>query len=160
MIRFNVFGHSHFNELRVISKNDLGIEGVATVYLSPAATPWLKQNPSVRIFELNSTKVLNYHQYFADIENQPSNASESIKWQHLYSAKDFYSLPDLSPNSWLNLLSRMKQNATLFHSYYQNWKSKCPKGHCALGEECSKHFICAQRHLSLPEVYKCTLNLL
>ena len=161
VLSFHLYGHSHFNELRLFSVDDEGENSTGVVYVSPAATPWEKQNPSFRIFEMEDEapfRPLDYHQYYADIENQPTNG-DPLPWQHLYSAKQEYNLTDLSPSSWNNLLAKMWSNRTLFQQYYENWKSKCPKGKCN-SDECIKHMICAQRHISLKKIYECQFGIL
>ncbi len=153
VIKLNLFGHTHFNEFRLVSHADKGTQPLDVLYLSPAATPWLKQNPSVRFFDMDDITfgVSDYMQYYSDIAHQTTH----LQWQLLYSAKSFYQLPNLSAESWLQLLARMETNATLFEAYFQNWKSKCPKTQCVLGQECAKRMICAQKYLLLPHIFEC-----
>ena len=97
IIVLNLFGHSHYDELRVVTKGDDGKTPLSTIYLTSSMTSWEKQNPSLRFFNYSDTtfEIESYHHYYADIGTQPTDGSE-LQWKFLYEPKSAYGMSDLS----------------------------------------------------------------
>lgn len=103
-------GHSHSDEIRLMSNSTF-------FYINPSLVPD-GHHPEVRVYKTSETGViLDYVQYGINISN-----SDPV-FEVIYSAKNSYSLPDLSGESWNDFFWRMKTNSTLLelYNYHANW---------------------------------------
>lgn len=90
IIRGQFFGHTHYDEYKLIPEyfNSTNIAGVT--FTAPSLTTYSFQNPSFRIFEMDSdTKImLDYSQYRLNLTEANENAEKEPEWKIAYSAKE------------------------------------------------------------------------
>lgn len=155
-------GHTHTDEFRMIYDESKVPKSV--VYVSPSMTSNGKKNPSMRIFYLDpdSFDVLDYEQYFLDIRPllaAISKGQKDIDWKDmitkLYSAKDEYDLPDLSPESWDGLLKRFETDGDLLtkHRRHSNAAADNIVSYC--GERCRHLHICRMKNCNYDKYQEC-----
>jgi sphingomyelin phosphodiesterase len=112
--RLEVYGHTHSNAYRIVRNED---GSVRVAYITGSVVPD-NHYPMFRryFFNLTSQTVLNYETYYLNLTRQQTSNS-FIGYELLYSARQAYGLPDLSPFSWVDLTRRMQTNQTLFQLY-------------------------------------------
>lgn len=115
--RLEFYGHTHLEEFRIIR----GMDGTFRVaYITGSIMPD-NHYPMFRVYayDTKSGSVLDYKTYYLNLTQQ-QQFDDFIGYEILYSAKDAYSLADLSPQSWIDLTQRMSINNTLFQIYCNN----------------------------------------
>lgn len=98
IIRGQFFGHSHYDEFRVIPEyfNNNNIAGV--VLTAPSLTSYSWQNPSFRVFDVDySTLILkDFVQYRLNLTEANLNPDEKPVWSISYKAKETFGFEHLS----------------------------------------------------------------
>ena len=93
IIRGNFYGHTHYDEYRIVTEyfNSTNIAGI--IYTAPSLTTYSFQNPSFRIYELESDSMIlkNYHQYRLNLTEANSKPDSEPEWKIVYSAMDVIS---------------------------------------------------------------------
>jgi len=84
--------------------------------------------------------VLDHSTYTMNLTE--ANLSDKPQWTKEYSAKKAYNLDNLQPNDWNDLLSRFKNNQTLFNTFY-NYYMRPATNIC--DKACKKVFLCRLR---------------
>lgn len=92
IIRGNFFGHTHYDEFRIITEyfNKDKIAGI--IYTAPSLTTYSFQNPSFRIYDLEAKNMLlkDYHQYRLNITEANLFPDREPEWKIAYSGKTVY----------------------------------------------------------------------
>lgn len=151
-----LMAHTHQDQFNMV-KDDNGVYG--TVLISPSVTPFLNQNPSYRVFEMDrkTYKLLDYHQYHMNLTKANELYEHGIEpeWELMYSAREMYGLKDLTPASWAGLLERMKHNDTLVDWYHYNryGRSKTEFAKCDI--ECRHTALCEIENVIVSDMYDC-----
>ncbi len=89
IIRGQFYGHTHYDEFRIVTEyfNSTSIAGM--IYTAPSLTSYTFKNPSFRVYEVDSnTKILkDYQQYRLNLTE--ANLTPDIKpdWKVAYNAK-------------------------------------------------------------------------
>ncbi|XP_071455401.1 acid sphingomyelinase-like phosphodiesterase 3b [Hetaerina americana] len=95
------FGHHHSDSFRVIY-NENGLP-ISWMFIAPSVTPWRTpggaNNPGIRLykFDTNTGQVMDYVQYYLDLE--AANSLDSAEWKVEYNLTSFYGLPNVSAAS-------------------------------------------------------------
>jgi sphingomyelin phosphodiesterase len=89
IIRGNFYGHTHYDEFRVLTEyyNKDKVAGI--IFTAPSLTTYSFQNPSFRIYELDSNNIIlkDYHQYRLDLVEANLHPDNEPEWKIAYSAK-------------------------------------------------------------------------
>ncbi|XP_064100938.1 sphingomyelin phosphodiesterase-like [Macrobrachium nipponense] len=124
IIRGQFFGHTHYDEFEVFHDGDRPM-GVA--YIAPSQTPYYFLNPAYRIYTIDGERpettwmVLDHDTFIMNLtEAHETNVS---RWYRLYSAKETYGMPSLTPDDWHELGQRMAEDRALFDVYWSNFVS-------------------------------------
>jgi len=134
-------GHTHSDLFSVIFAKDgnTNIRPFATQLFPGSVTSFSNINPGFRIMEISTkTKaIIDFHNYYADLV--AANVNNSPNWKLEYSAKSAYSLKDMSPASFYDLIHRFQKNTTLFDQYLLRrgkGTSPCNNDKCRKGPFC------------------------
>jgi sphingomyelin phosphodiesterase len=94
IIRGHFYGHTHYDEFRVLTEyyNKEKVAGV--IFTAPSLTTYSFQNPSFRIYELESKNMIlkDYHQYRLNLTEANLNPDNEPEWKIAYSAKQVNTL--------------------------------------------------------------------
>lgn len=123
------WGHSHTDQIRLGNK--------LVMYIAPSLLPD-SHYPEIRIYNITD-KVEDYVTFILDNFESNINNTNNITYKKLYSAKELYSLSDLSYNSWYNFFQNLYTNITLRNSYYYNTNPPFNNNTC--DESCLKGII-------------------
>ncbi|KAF2072539.1 hypothetical protein CYY_006156 [Polysphondylium violaceum] len=152
------FGHTHRDQFEVFYTNDTsystGQRPSAVAYVTPSVTTFQYQNPSFRIYSVDakSGQLVETSTYHLDILD--ANQYDKPNWVLEYNTTVAYSMPDLLPISWDNLIDRFGRNQTLFNTYYQHVYSSSPyPQQKPCGDSCRLDTIC-QMKAGTHSVYK------
>lgn len=88
---------------------------VAVILTAPAV--YEEFNPAVRVFSYEGGRLLDYMQYYADLDD--ANKRGSMAWQLEYSARDAYAVQALDVTEMAALCARMQSNAGLLQLYWR-----------------------------------------
>ena len=151
-----LFGHTHQDHFKVVQLNG---KAVSSVLITPSVTTFAHQNPSFRVYSMNSTtfEIIDYEQYFLNLTKANSLAKQgkTPQFELNYSARKLYRMKDLSPDSWLDLANRFKTNSTLLLQYVDNMYARSKVPSCST--ECKKVTICECENTDPHEAIKCLL---
>jgi sphingomyelin phosphodiesterase len=151
------FGHTHHDAFQVFREAYTDAKPMNLAYIAPSITPYTKTNPSVRRYEFYSDtrEIVDYTQFHTDLEE--TNKNNKPNFVEYYSAKQAYGLDSLRPDSWYDLIERMKQNDTLvqlvYHHKYTGYydSSTCDKS-------CKKELICSLSN-AVADLYRLCVDL-
>jgi sphingomyelin phosphodiesterase len=89
IIRGNFYGHTHYDEFRVMTEYFDKTKIAGVIYTAPSLTTFESHNPSFRIYEVDSKSMIlkNYHQYRLNINEANANQDNEPVWKIVYSAK-------------------------------------------------------------------------
>ena len=120
IIRLSLFGHTHYEELQVV-KSIEDNKPIASLHVSSSFTPYKNQNPSFRVITLDvETKLpIKIETYTMDLVKANSN-DEYAKFVFNHEFAEEYGLPNLSPNSTLELGTRIKTDEATAVKYKVN----------------------------------------
>jgi len=131
------FGHTHDDQFEVVM-DDSG-NATSVIYIAPSVTTFTNHNPAYRIYEYNQQfQMLDYHQFIANLTL--ANQLNKPSWFLEYSASSEYSLKDMTPLSFLNLVKRFEADDALFKKWLNNFNTRTGVGSCT--GACKKGFIC------------------
>ncbi|XP_050724934.1 sphingomyelin phosphodiesterase-like [Eriocheir sinensis] len=124
IIRGQFFGHTHYDEFEVFHDGERPI-GVA--YIAPSQTPWYDLNPAYRIYYIDGDRtdstrtVLDHETYIMNLTE--AHETGAARWYQLYSARELYTMENLTPQDWQDLAERMAGDRDLFDLYFRNFVS-------------------------------------
>eukprot|EP01105_Mastigella_eilhardi_P019550 TRINITY_DN4607_c0_g1_i2.p1 TRINITY_DN4607_c0_g1~~TRINITY_DN4607_c0_g1_i2.p1 ORF type:complete len:276 (-),score=55.53 TRINITY_DN4607_c0_g1_i2:42-869(-) len=166
VIAIQLFGHLHYDTFRVI--RDAAGRPVSTAHVVPALTPRAAsstglapptpgKNPAVRLYhyDTDTFQILDYDQYWADLV--AGNEQGELKWELLYSAKDYYGLPDLAPSTFATLAERLRADAETWAAFSDVWFVRRPYDACDAA--CRLHAACAAAWTDPDAFFECTRHL-
>ncbi|CAG2164373.1 unnamed protein product [Oppiella nova] len=122
-IKGQFFGHTHFDEFRVLYSPSNQSVPISVAYLAPSVTPYESVNPAFRLYSIDSAGTIldhqNYYLNLTDANLHPDNLTP----QYIigYTAKQAYNMSSLAPADWHQLYDSMKSDDQLFESYYNHY---------------------------------------
>lgn len=120
IIKGQFSGHTHYDDMRIYFSlyEDLILDVIGLLFLSPAVTPYSGNNPSYRVYFMDepTSTLINYHTYTADLNE--ANLSGKGKYKFSYDAKKFWSIKSLNGNEINQAVTRMKSNDSFFNDYF------------------------------------------
>jgi len=141
------FGHTHFDEYEVFYDEVYRGRATNIAYIGPSVTPYYGLNPGYRIYHVDgnyqgSTRtVLDHETWIMDLEEANRHAVNSPRWYRLYTAREAFRMPSLTPQDWDHLVQRMSYDDNLFQTYYKfYWKASLARPAC--DAECKKRLLC------------------
>jgi len=89
IIRGQYFGHTHYDEFKLIPEYFNPNKTVGVVLTAPSLTTYSFQNPSFRIYEMDSDSkiVLDYFQYRLNL-TEANEQEQEPEWKVAYTAKE------------------------------------------------------------------------
>jgi sphingomyelin phosphodiesterase len=92
IIRGQFYGHTHYDEFRIINEyfNHTNIAGL--ILTAPSLTSYSWKNPSFRIYDVDShSKIIkDYHQYRLNLTEANLTPDVKPKWKVSYTAKQVF----------------------------------------------------------------------
>ncbi|XP_059080788.1 acid sphingomyelinase-like phosphodiesterase 3b isoform X1 [Tigriopus californicus] len=141
-IMIQLYGHTHTDTFRLYSSNDQ-VKSIGLI--APSVTPLVTKfgdestsaNPGVRLYtiDLGLGRVMDYHQYYLDLEHNHTT------WSLAYTFRNAYGTPDLTIKSLETLFQNMQTNETLFQLYYKHNTLLYDNGPCD-GDLCRRAQYC------------------
>uniref|UniRef100_A0AAF5I0N5 Sphingomyelin phosphodiesterase n=1 Tax=Strongyloides stercoralis TaxID=6248 RepID=A0AAF5I0N5_STRER len=140
------FGHVHIDGFTVFYEdmNDIHSKPTGVLYSAPSVTTYSDLNPAYRIYEIEnfgSYRIIDHHTYFLNLSN-PQSPSIKPHFELLYSAKSEYGLPDMSPDSWNNLISQIENNPDIYEKFINNYSRN---KNFVCDQSCRKEALCSLR---------------
>ncbi|CAG9841105.1 unnamed protein product [Diabrotica balteata] len=133
IIKGQFVGHTHTDELKIFydkEKNPINV-----VYNGASLTPFVQYNPNYKIMHVDpdTLDILDIDTYYFNLTEANLYPDRSPAWKKLYSMKEAYDLPDLSPESFDVFADKLFNDTALMNLYYRNYVSL---GDASLKEGC------------------------
>jgi 3',5'-cyclic AMP phosphodiesterase CpdA len=115
-------GHIHSDNFKLYFDGVGVLVGFGTI---PSSIMPNKINPSFRVIEYDNRdgKLLNYKQYYADLNDTIKNGA--IDYKLNYDFRELYGVDDFSKESFLQIYHNMRMNSTVLNKY---WTYNKPDG--------------------------------
>uniref|UniRef100_A0A0N4ZDK2 Sphingomyelin phosphodiesterase n=1 Tax=Parastrongyloides trichosuri TaxID=131310 RepID=A0A0N4ZDK2_PARTI len=117
-IMFIALGHTHKDHFEVYYENaDVKGRPIQVNWIAPSLTTYADGNPSYRVYEIDgnyqgsSFTVLEAETYYTDVEKATEDTPPV--WQLEYKFTEEYGMPDLSPNSFNELINKLDSDDIL-----------------------------------------------
>ena len=119
IIRLNLFGHTHEEEFEVVRAVEDG-KPIGVNHLAPSMTSFVDHNPAFRVITLDAeTKLpIKIETHAFDLKRANEDDSKAEFKLHHELGKD-YGLPDLSPQSFLDLTKRFIDDEAVTQKYHE-----------------------------------------
>ncbi|KAF8381234.1 asm-2, partial [Pristionchus pacificus] len=145
------YGHTHNDHFQVYyeDSNPVG-RPTHFNFITPSITTYLYNNPAYRIYTIDggyegaSYTVLEAETYTTDLDEANAKDQEPM-WFLEYSARDAYSMPDLSPASWSALIDRLAVDDDLFRTYHRYFFRSSYEDNCVNEPACRQKYVCYLR---------------
>ncbi|CEF69651.1 Sphingomyelin phosphodiesterase [Strongyloides ratti] len=142
-IAFIGMGHTHQDQFEVYYDTSSSKKRPTHVnWIAPSLTTFSFCNPGYRVYEFDGNyegstfTVLEAETYYTNISE--ATQLNSPVWKLEYKFTEEYNMPNLSPESFNDLIKRIENNQTLFDKYYFNYY----RNYVKCDEECKKNAIC------------------
>ena len=141
---FQTFGHLH-KETFALNRGYSDEKPFHTQFFAGAMTTYPQMNPSYRVYELDAETLIpvNFKSFYLNI-SKAANMKKSVpKYELLYQMKQEYTMPDLSPSSFLTLAKAIEEPATA-HKFLTNYYKGMYTYNCSAS--CRKKYSCATQY--------------
>uniref|UniRef100_A0A0N4ZPK3 Sphingomyelin phosphodiesterase n=1 Tax=Parastrongyloides trichosuri TaxID=131310 RepID=A0A0N4ZPK3_PARTI len=140
------FAHVHVDGFTVFYEdmNDINTKPTNVLYYAPSITSFVNLNPAYRIYEIENYggyHIVDHSTYYYNLSTKRSKEEKPTS-ELLYTAKGEYNLPDLSPDSWNNLISKIESDPEMYDKFISNY-ARNKKFIC--NESCKKEALCSLR---------------
>jgi len=130
VVTANIFGHMHQDLFSVIAATSASSNLLSPAMVVPGITPRASstspdkavmpgKNPCIRVYSYDSTHLIDYTQYYADID-QANTYQRPLEWVPDYSFCKEYGVPDLSSSSLNGLAKRLVNNQDDWCKFYNH----------------------------------------
>lgn len=94
-------GHSHKNELHLFYDRANASYATNVIYNGGSLTTFSFVNPNYVVYYVDKTslEIIDQDFYFVNMTNANLHPYREPQWNYLYSFRDFWNLPDMSPKS-------------------------------------------------------------
>jgi len=127
----SLYGHMHQDVFGVVAPvtnpNNLLVPAMVIPGITPRASAIHPtygdlpgKNPGIRVYTYDSTGLLDYTQYYADIE-QANQLQRPLEWIPDYSFQKEYGLPDLSAKSFNTLAKNLVNSESTWCNFYSHF---------------------------------------
>jgi sphingomyelin phosphodiesterase len=98
IIRGHFYGHTHYDEFRVINQYFNSTVPAGIIFTAPSLTSYSFQHPSFRIYEMDeeSKLLLDFHQYRMNLTEANLNPGRKPEWRISYSAREKFGVSNLN----------------------------------------------------------------
>ncbi|KAF2361415.1 Calcineurin-like phosphoesterase domain ApaH type [Trinorchestia longiramus] len=142
------YGHTHKDHFQMFFDPEDSSRPIEVGFVAQSQTTYSDLNPGYKVYTIdggheNSTyTVLDHENWYFDLDQ--ANEDMVPTFQVLYSAKEAYGMPDLSPQSHLDLVYEMAQNGSeTFNLFYRNYvKAGRPLLEEGCDDECKNFILC------------------
>ncbi|CAH1111058.1 unnamed protein product [Psylliodes chrysocephalus] len=133
IIKGQFVGHTHTDELKVFY--DINSKPINMAFNGASLTPYLKYNPNYKVVYVNPTSmdIVDIDTYSFNMTEANLYRDRTPAWSKLYSMKQAYNLPDLSPTSFDVFANRLLKDKKLQEQYWLNYVRK---GDASLKDGC------------------------
>jgi len=120
-------GHSHQDHFKILFDVDNNTRPVGVTYIAPSIISDGLKSPSFRIYELDggydgaTWEVVDTHTYSMNLTL--ANQGAEPEFPLAYSAKEAYSIADLSPETWAALAWDMASDDDLLYEFFKHYRS-------------------------------------
>jgi len=156
-VRFNAFAHTHDSEFFITRSRGEEHSPIGLNFIASSATTMEQRNPGFTLYKLDREEMLpiQLEQYWLDIER--ANSEGHPTWELMYKFTEQYDLPDMSPNSLMDLALSIYDNSTVAENYghlmsRNGWRSHKFDG---CGKECRRELACTALWSTPFEVKDC-----
>ncbi|KAJ9055932.1 hypothetical protein DSO57_1038225 [Entomophthora muscae] len=148
------YGHTHFDEFQLFYSDSVKTKdtAISMAYLAPSITTFGGLNPGFRIYKVdgNSYDVMDFTQYYTNLDLKDTWGSRGPSWEPLYSARETYGEgiveqgEPLDGKFWHQVTEKFAQSPAEFDTFYKlRTKHGLPQPKC--DDECRKTFVCTLR---------------
>jgi len=144
IIVLHLLGHNHDDKFSVVRDSFNG-EARGVQISSPSMTSYTNVNPSLRLFHLDplTYQPLSMMTYHLDINSDGNSFNPAVKLT--YNTADDYDMPDLSPQSFEQLINRLEVDSEFVKQFRANMYTGTGfEGSC--NERCVARLVCDLRH--------------
>jgi len=87
----------------------------AVAYTAGSVTTETLLNPGFRVwnYSRDNMELTGWDQYWVDLDQANAKPQEEPKWEHRYHAPEHFGMPSLSPNAWVDMAHRLKNDSAL-----------------------------------------------
>jgi len=140
------YGHTHVDEFQLFyeRRSDGSKRPTNIAYIGPSVTPYYGLNPSYKIYFVGAQDGLveDHETWYMDLAEANLKPDKEPVWLKLYSARDEFSMPSLSPDNMHNLIQELDIDQEAFiHYYYLYHGASTKRPHCDL--ICKRRIICS-----------------
>lgn len=151
----NLFGHTHTEDINLYS--DTSNEDIMHLVFTPGSlTTYSDHHPQFRIYDIDyeTGYPVKAHKYFFNIT--AANLGDP-KWEKQYELTEEYGLPDMSPQSFLGLTERFRDQEGEVNKYLwnQNGRAFDRETYGCQDQECMKKYYCMIRNIIYLESKDC-----
>lgn len=136
------YGHTHRDEFRLLYSPYYPEVPIGLAYIGPSITPFTENNPSYRLYYMDSESNLVDHETYYFNLTEANRSKKGPKWVHEYRAQKAFNLTSLSPDGWHELVHRFETDDDLFQNYYKLYYRKSDvkiSEHC--DQKCKKFIL-------------------
>ena len=119
-IRFNAYGHTHFEEFQMIPSLSNSSKAVNWSWIAGSLVSYTGMYPSFSVIELDKEEMipLDIDTYWFDLDQ--ANAQNKPIWKHYHSFKEDYGIKNLSPSEMMKLTQQIKESEAVALKYKNN----------------------------------------
>lgn len=108
IIRMNMYAHSHTDSFKLFMSYTKPTAPVGIMHVCGSVTTWVGNNPGFCVYEVDAETLLPLKRTTYAFNMETANTKGDITWTAYTNFIKDYALPDLSPNSFLNLATKIK----------------------------------------------------
>ena len=158
VIRLNLFGHTHMEEIEVVRAMEDN-KAVGVNYLTSSFTTFTDTNPSLRVITLDvETKLpVKISTYTVDLK-KANQDDEYAKFMFNHEMTEDYGLLNLSPSSILNLTQSFATNEESAKKYIANKSARSPSAYAeaeSCDSKCRRKLSCYTSFSTYFETVEC-----
>ena len=115
LIKGQFFGHTHYDEFKVVHEyfNYTNIAGM--IFTSPSVTTYSNWMPSYRVYDANTSnnELVDYTQYYLNLTKANMNPDQSPTWEVQYTATKEFAIKNLTDyERFFNITQEVRVNIT------------------------------------------------
>ncbi|PRP89006.1 putative sphingomyelin phosphodiesterase [Planoprotostelium fungivorum] len=134
-----LYGHTHNDQFNLMFTNGMNETATGLILQTSSVTSFGGHQPAFRIIHYASDfSFIDYDHYMTNLE--AANENDKPEWKLEYSARDEYSVKDLSPASYDDLWHRFATDDALFQKWHKNTRTQVDQSVC--DANCKKSALC------------------
>ncbi|XP_054158127.1 sphingomyelin phosphodiesterase-like [Oppia nitens] len=135
------YGHTHRDEFRLLYSPYYPEMPINLAYIGPSITPFTENNPSYRLYYMDSDSYLVDHETYYFNLTDANRGKKGPKWVSEYKAMKTFNLTSMSPHSWHELVHKFETNDNFFQNYYKLYYRKSDVKNTEYCDQKCKKFI-------------------